>query len=858
MAIVSRPPEDVRQCGIYKHLLETSNDVDGCAERTNRFVETATPLLDLVLSGPFKDYTLHNRDHAKKLIHLAEYVIAPETLSTLSPLECQALICSAYLHDLGMVLTSVERERILESPEFLDEFRDWSQLWHVYQQACKRLDDIAKSKADEKQKAAERLLAETDIFQMHEAALCAFLRPRHAAAERYHQLIAPVKAAAKRPDLFELSGLSFEKYLIAINSSHNQDVGVLAEVYGVHKQRFPTDLVIAGQRFNTQFVAAVLRVVDILDFDRERTPRILFESLGISSLSLPGADVTLGEWQKHMAVHDIEITKDEIIVSCECLHPATEKAIRDFCQVIEREIRDTIAVIGHNPPDVVEQYQLQIPISVRPSITSKGYIYKDMSLQLSQAAITSLLMGERLYSSPAAAIRELIQNSIDACATRQKMQHTPEYQPMISVSLTKDQQGRHWIEVSDNGIGMDEYVLAEYFLKVGNSYYVSPEFERVYRQSGATQPFVPIAKFGIGILSVFMIADTLEVTTRCSCSPRLDNKSRVVGIERMGGLVFMTESTTEQYGTCIRIRLKPEIDEHYAAFLSDACGYLKNVVVRPTYDIEVRLTDDPFILSLAPKLSLKPNIETSLLENRIKPVVIDLQRWSDRLSGTIVLFFSINTDGTLSHLSSANHPLRVRVARKSGSNIIDPTSVLDNYGGNRVTVNGFRMTLKKISRIYRRHIAAVLDIDFVGDKDIEYEVSREKIAGLGSMYVRNSIRSATLKALSETGILTTMAPETRELVTDLRQVEAPWVRDKEVHNVDPDILNKVAQLIPKRKWPPMLDKRIARELNISNTLAARAIHSLIREGKISKPFTRQPTKHVSKESDTTSQPPSAK
>jgi len=120
------------------------------------------------------------------------------------------------------------------------------------------------------------------------------------------------------------------------------------------------------------------------------------------------------------------------------------------------------------------------------------------------------------------------------------------------------------------------------------------------------------------------------------------------------------------------------------------------------------------------------------------------------------------------------------------------------------------------------------------------------------MYVRNSIRSATFKALSESSVLATMAPETRGLVTDLLQVETPWVRDREVRAVDPDILDKVAQLIPKGKWPPMLDKRIAPELNISNTLAARATHSLIREGKISKPVTWRPKNNVSIESDTTS------
>ena len=233
-------------------------------------------------------------------------------------------------------------------------------------------------------------------------------------------------------------------------------------------------------------------------------------------------------------------------------------------------------------------------------------------------------------------------------------------------------------------------------------------------------------------------------------------------------------------------------------------------------------------------------------------IVRDLQRWSDRLSGTIILFFSVNLDGTLSHLSSVNRPLRV--TQKLGPNTIDPNSLLDNYKGNRISVNGFRMTLKKILRIYRRYIAAVLDIDFVGDKDIEYEVSRDKIAGQGALYVRNSIRSATLRALSEMGILDSMAPETKGLITDLMQVETPWNRDRDIqHDIEPDILDKVAQLIPKGRWPPMLDKKIARELNISNTLAARAIHRLIIRGTIQKPVAWHPKNSTNTQSNTTSQ-----
>ncbi len=74
------------------------------------------------------------------------------------------------------------------------------------------------------------------------------------------------------------------------------------------------------------------------------------------------------------------------------------------------------------------------------------------------------------------------------------------------------------------------------------------------------------------------------------------------------------------------------------------------------------------------------------------------------------------------------------------------------------------------------------------------------------IYVEANSRWHTrIRQSSEMGILTTMAPETRGLLTDLLQLETPWIHEREVREVDPDILEKVAQLIPKGEWPPMFN-----------------------------------------------------
>jgi Molecular chaperone, HSP90 family len=75
--------------------------------------------------------------------------------------------------------------------------------------------------------------------------------------------------------------------------------------------------------------------------------------------------------------------------------------------------------------------------------------------------------------------------------------------PFIKITL-KDQE----LIIEDNGIGMDEDIFKDYFLQIGKSYYNSPE----YRTSSIE--IDPVSEFGIGILSVFMVASNFIVESR--------------------------------------------------------------------------------------------------------------------------------------------------------------------------------------------------------------------------------------------------------------------------------------------------------------------------------------------------------
>jgi hypothetical protein len=219
-------------------------------------------------------------------------------------------------------------------------------------------------------------------------------------------------------------------------------------------------------------------------------------------------------------------------------------------------------------------------------------------------------------------------------------------------------------------------------------------------------------------------------------------------------------------------------------------------------------------------------------------VAIDLQRWSENLSGVVILFFSKNAEGVLSHLDEGK---RIRISANTRYGKIDPYKVVENYRGNRLTVNGFKMSLKKQSDLFRvgaQLIASIVDVDISHDKRVEFNVSREKIAIESSPYIRGLIRSAVIKFLNETQMMQRLAENTKEfieIVGALRNYPESQRQYMIDEKLTPELLTKVFDLMPKDEWPRYIHKQIALELNITNGLAWRAIDALLLLGKLKKP-----------------------
>jgi hypothetical protein len=159
-------------------------------------------------------------------------------------------------------------------------------------------------------------------------------------------------------------------------------------------------------------------------------------------------------------------------------------------------------------------------------------------------------MGTSLYNDKTVALRELLQNSIDACRCRKARE--AGYEGKISYKLVKehtDEGEVRKIIVEDNGVGMDDYVIEKYFMRIGKSYYQSRDFKK----EGIL--FSPISVFGIGILSCFMMADKIDVETL-----KEGSEPRKVEIENHSEYFVTRAGGRTEPGTTISLFLKDDVE----------------------------------------------------------------------------------------------------------------------------------------------------------------------------------------------------------------------------------------------------------------------------------------------------------
>ncbi len=513
------------------------------------------PLLDRINVREMETFTMHDSNHSLKVAHLMWHILHHERRDTLTPPEIAILVISAFLHDLGMALSPEEREKRLDVN---------SDLWHHLEIDENLKNTIIHLKEQASNKDIPDPIKERSrrkLCQAEEFLLCQDTRERHASYERYEEILNQLQQFHKKeptnlPDVescLSYAGDSFREKLIEICVSHNQDISFLIDNDETHieRPRFPNDYILGPCTADLHMSAAALRLSDILDFDRERTPPVMFHYLLPTNLA-PDDDKSVLEWSKHLTISNWNIDKDAIVFRGHCTSHIIHHAVVQFCDDIENEIKstmDTFSVRKTIPP-------FKLPKSVQNHIEQHGYTYVPYKFELDDHRVYGLLMGGAIYENPLVAVRELVQNAVDACKLRDAL--TRMYEPHTTPSTTDritiryeeptDQCREPKLTVTDTGTGMDQWILEKYFLKVGKSYYRSSDFNKIryqLRTKGEELDFAPVSEFGIGFLSCFLVADRIQVITAMWEAIRGDTLKRTLVIDGPTRLIRQSEQRNE-------------------------------------------------------------------------------------------------------------------------------------------------------------------------------------------------------------------------------------------------------------------------------------------------------------------------
>lgn len=578
-------------------------------------------------------YTLHDESHFLRVVEIMAMVLG-ETIRELNAIELCLLILSAYYHDLGMVMTDDEYSKLESNPDF-NLFRDNWYLDHPnHSEILLQLRE--RSITDSERQRLSGLLKE-----LNAAMLTDYLRVSHA-----HRSAVYLEVTFSSDKRLFVSGINLSSLLGKICESHYSNTNTLTPDHG-----YQYDEQIGIYKVNVPFVAMVLRLADILDFDADRTPEVLLKSTHFTS------PISIQEWAKHRGVQGWEITEELIRYTANYTHPAYHSAALIFMDWVDKELRECQRLCGDFPAKF-KRYKLLLPTSVdrsRIKPAKNAYIYHDLEISLSRNEIVKLLMTDKLYSAPHVCVRELLQNSLDAIRYRKALLSCGETSwntGQVKFVHYINEHGYEVLECTDNGSGMDEDIIGRFFTNAGRSFYRSPEFERErvkFRKYKVD--YDPCSQFGIGFMSCFMLGDRIEIETRRDYGNGMAwGTPLIVDINGLGGLITIRPGKSDQgVGTKVSItsNKKPEIIDSWSDKVS-LIPALKRYAVATEFPIvgscRVKGLEDDIVLPVT-KSYVPTGIEDSGID---KTTYVTLEQefneLSNNLSGSIRESFIIDSN----------------------------------------------------------------------------------------------------------------------------------------------------------------------------------------------------------------------
>ena len=330
------------------------------------------------------------------------------------------------------------------------------------------------------------------------------------------------------------------------------------------------------------FLAAILRVADYLHFSYDRA---------LVSASYENGNNNNIHWKVKATGILFRIKRENnkltVCVNAPCKDPEEYYFIKNMIPNIEKEI--------YNLANCEKTKMLGIDFE--KNIDAKGlkscsndFIPADnFGIRMQSNNIFKLLMSEELYSDKWACLRELYQNALDACKCINALQNNVCGNIEFGLdNCKKMEEDRSYIYCMDNGIGMNNDIIINYLLNVGNSFYQSEDFYSMFPVN--SDVISPVSQFGIGIWSSFMVCDMIEITTK-----RVSEDPICFTINGEKGYSYYSKSDEDivsalgEHGTFVKLFLKDSLKSEITDDLMNSKRLCENIFLMSTRDAKINL-----------------------------------------------------------------------------------------------------------------------------------------------------------------------------------------------------------------------------------------------------------------------------
>ncbi|WP_375768856.1 ATP-binding protein [Archangium gephyra] len=511
----------------------------------------------------FPGFTDHSDKHISEVLATASSLIADDARGIISPADVAILILSAILHDAGMHLTPDGFRNLVEPAAKhprIEGFGDlpWQRLWTDFLSEASRFDSrklvsiFGDTRPVEPRKVDIHNLGEREHLLVGE-----FIRRHH--ARLAHEMArwgvpGPGKERLRlegiSPELADLAGLVARSHGLPLRATYDY----------LKSNYHPRDF----QGVHAVFLMAVLRISDYLQVQSERADKAL---LRVKQLRSP---VSQREWRAHEAIRDVQTSHEDpeaLYVDALPADIGTYAKLSWLLKDIQSELDKSWASIG----EVYGRYpplnrlgltirRLHSTLDDTAEFSKKvNYIPAPVRFDVAGMDLLRLLVGPLYGNRRSVGIRELIQNSTDACRERVDWERhhriqrptskDSEADVVIDFEESPDEKER-WITIRDSGIGMTREVIQNYFLRAGASFRSSDAWRREHEDEQGRSRVLRGGRFGVGALAAFLLCDRLEVTTRHVSEP----PERAITFKAaLDSETLELRYTTAPVGTTIRI-----------------------------------------------------------------------------------------------------------------------------------------------------------------------------------------------------------------------------------------------------------------------------------------------------------------